>query len=230
MAKSSASSSVQPSGARDRHAVALDEREPVGEHRPASSGRRVTSSIGRRRSPCPCSRTSRSTRRRGRRRDDAEHERADDATATMATLAPPDMPRRGGGPAGRRPTSPEAAPAGPGRAGTTCRRRRATSPGPCWLVAHVGSASGHPTMPAVPIRAAFFDFGGVILSSPFEAFNGFEERNGLPARLHPHDQLHEPRHQRVGPVRAQRGRASTSSATCSRPSAASRATRWPPAS
>ena len=31
-----------------------------------------------------------------------------------------------------------------------------------------------------PIRAAFFDFGGVILSSPFEAFNGFEERNGLP--------------------------------------------------
>ena len=30
------------------------------------------------------------------------------------------------------------------------------------------------------IRAAFFDFGGVILSSPFEAFNAFEERNGLP--------------------------------------------------
>lgn len=30
------------------------------------------------------------------------------------------------------------------------------------------------------IRAVFFDFGGVILSSPFEAFNGFEERNGLP--------------------------------------------------
>jgi putative hydrolase of the HAD superfamily len=35
-------------------------------------------------------------------------------------------------------------------------------------------------MPAVPIRAAFFDFGGVILSSPFDAFNGFEERTGLP--------------------------------------------------
>jgi putative hydrolase of the HAD superfamily len=40
-------------------------------------------------------------------------------------------------------------------------------------------------MPAVPtprrpIRAAFFDFGGVILSSPFEAFNGFEDRNQLP--------------------------------------------------
>ncbi len=35
-------------------------------------------------------------------------------------------------------------------------------------------------MPAVTIRAAFFDFGGVILSSPFEAFNGFEERRSLP--------------------------------------------------
>jgi putative hydrolase of the HAD superfamily len=30
------------------------------------------------------------------------------------------------------------------------------------------------------IRAAFFDFGGVILSSPFEAFNRFEERRSLP--------------------------------------------------
>ena len=30
------------------------------------------------------------------------------------------------------------------------------------------------------IRAAFFDFGGVVLSSPFEAFNGYEARNGLP--------------------------------------------------
>jgi putative hydrolase of the HAD superfamily len=34
--------------------------------------------------------------------------------------------------------------------------------------------------PPLTIRAAFFDFGGVILSSPFEAFNGFEDRNGLP--------------------------------------------------
>jgi len=32
----------------------------------------------------------------------------------------------------------------------------------------------------VPIRAAFFDFGGVILSSPFEAFHDFEERTHLP--------------------------------------------------
>ena len=30
------------------------------------------------------------------------------------------------------------------------------------------------------ISAAFFDFGGVILSSPFEAFNRYEEANGLP--------------------------------------------------
>jgi putative hydrolase of the HAD superfamily len=35
-------------------------------------------------------------------------------------------------------------------------------------------------MPAVTMRAAFFDFGGVILSSPFEAFNRFEQGNGLP--------------------------------------------------
>ena len=30
------------------------------------------------------------------------------------------------------------------------------------------------------IRAAFFDFGGVILSSPFEAFAEYERTNGLP--------------------------------------------------
>ena len=33
------------------------------------------------------------------------------------------------------------------------------------------------------IRAAFFDFGGVILSSPFEAFNGYEARHDLPRDL-----------------------------------------------
>jgi putative hydrolase of the HAD superfamily len=38
-------------------------------------------------------------------------------------------------------------------------------------------------MPAVTMRAAFFDFGGVILSSPFEAFNAFEKRNSLPRDL-----------------------------------------------
>jgi putative hydrolase of the HAD superfamily len=35
----------------------------------------------------------------------------------------------------------------------------------------------------VAIRAAFFDFGGVVLSSPFEAFNRYEEANGLPRDL-----------------------------------------------
>jgi putative hydrolase of the HAD superfamily len=30
------------------------------------------------------------------------------------------------------------------------------------------------------IKAAFFDFGGVILSSPFEAFATYEQSNGLP--------------------------------------------------
>src|SRR6478735_12820810 len=33
---------------------------------------------------------------------------------------------------------------------------------------------------AVPITAALFDFGGVILSSPFEAFAHYETTNGLP--------------------------------------------------
>jgi putative hydrolase of the HAD superfamily len=32
-----------------------------------------------------------------------------------------------------------------------------------------------------PIRAVLWDFGGVILSSPFEAFAHYEQRNGLPA-------------------------------------------------
>jgi putative hydrolase of the HAD superfamily len=31
-----------------------------------------------------------------------------------------------------------------------------------------------------PLRAVLWDFGGVILSSPFEAFNRYEEANGLP--------------------------------------------------
>lgn len=31
-----------------------------------------------------------------------------------------------------------------------------------------------------PIRAVFWDFGGVILTSPFEAFNDYEREHGLP--------------------------------------------------
>jgi len=30
------------------------------------------------------------------------------------------------------------------------------------------------------LRAGLFDFGGVVLSSPFEAFNSYEDRSGLP--------------------------------------------------
>jgi putative hydrolase of the HAD superfamily len=33
------------------------------------------------------------------------------------------------------------------------------------------------------LRAAFFDFGGVLLSSPFEAFNRYEEAHDLPRDL-----------------------------------------------
>jgi putative hydrolase of the HAD superfamily len=33
------------------------------------------------------------------------------------------------------------------------------------------------------LRAAFFDFGGVVLSSPFEAFNRYEDVHGLPRDL-----------------------------------------------
>ncbi|HEX6569228.1 MAG TPA: HAD-IA family hydrolase [Acidimicrobiales bacterium] len=33
----------------------------------------------------------------------------------------------------------------------------------------------------MPVRAVIFDFGGVILTSPFEAFARFESDNGLPA-------------------------------------------------
>ena len=35
-------------------------------------------------------------------------------------------------------------------------------------------------MPNRPIRAVLWDFGGVILSSPFEAFNRYEDSRGLP--------------------------------------------------
>lgn len=38
-------------------------------------------------------------------------------------------------------------------------------------------------MPGNPVRAVFWDFGGVILSSPFEAFNRYENERGLPADI-----------------------------------------------
>ena len=39
---------------------------------------------------------------------------------------------------------------------------------------------GDPTDRHPEVDAVFFDFGGVILSSPFEAFSAYEERAGLP--------------------------------------------------
>ncbi|MFN7969794.1 MAG: hypothetical protein U0P47_10715 [Acidimicrobiales bacterium] len=48
------------------------------------------------------------------------------------------------------------------------------------------------------IRAVLFDFGGVILSSPFEAFAAYERRAGLPG-LHPSGQRDRLRHERLGP-------------------------------
>ena len=36
-------------------------------------------------------------------------------------------------------------------------------------------------VPNTSISAVFWDFGGVILSSPFEAFNRYEDANGLPS-------------------------------------------------
>ena len=31
------------------------------------------------------------------------------------------------------------------------------------------------------VRAVFWDFGGVVLASPFDAFNEYEEARGIPA-------------------------------------------------
>src|SRR5258705_12761289 len=42
-----------------------------------------------------------------------------------------------------------------------------------------GPTEPSPTMPPV-IRAALFDFGGVILSSPFDAFAAYEREHDLP--------------------------------------------------
>lgn len=47
-------------------------------------------------------------------------------------------------------------------------------------------APGRPSLTTVselPIKAVLWDFGGVILSSPFEAFNRYEAERGLPADL-----------------------------------------------
>ena len=72
------------------------------------------------------------------------------------------------------------------------------------------------TAPVIPGRAV-----RLRRRHPLEPVRGLRpatsEANGLPEGLHPPPQRHQPRHQRLGAARAQRGRASTSSATCSRP-------------
>lgn len=45
------------------------------------------------------------------------------------------------------------------------------------------SAAGTDPLQPEPVTAVFWDFGGVILSSPFEAFRGYEQRSGLPEGL-----------------------------------------------
>ena len=55
------------------------------------------------------------------------------------------------------------------------------------------------------IRAVFWDFGGVILASPFDAFNEYEHAKGLPVDFIRGVNARDPRHQRVGPLRAPRG-------------------------
>jgi len=45
------------------------------------------------------------------------------------------------------------------------------------------SAAGTDHKQPEPVTAVFWDFGGVILSSPFEAFRGYEQRSGLPEGL-----------------------------------------------
>ena len=59
------------------------------------------------------------------------------------------------------------------------------------------------------IRAVIFDFGGVITTSPFEAFNRLEAERALPHDFYPPYQRHEPRHQRLGAVRTRRNQRRT---------------------
>ena len=61
------------------------------------------------------------------------------------------------------------------------------------------------------IRAVLWDFGGVILASPFEAFTRYERRTGLPLDFIRSVNATEPARQRVGASRAQRRSAATSS-------------------
>ena len=54
------------------------------------------------------------------------------------------------------------------------------------------------------IQAVLWDFGGVLTTSPFDAFNRYEAENGIAEGLHSRHQRHEPRTQRVGEARIER--------------------------
>lgn len=56
----------------------------------------------------------------------------------------------------------------------------------------------------IMIEAVIWDFGGVLTTSPFEAFARFEKERGLPRRYYPADQRREPLRECVGEVRARR--------------------------
>ena len=70
------------------------------------------------------------------------------------------------------------------------------------LSTEMWEALGHDLLErlTMAIRAAFFDFGGVILSSPFEAFNRYEDGQRPAARLHPHGQRHRTPTRTPGPA------------------------------
>ena len=55
-----------------------------------------------------------------------------------------------------------------------------------------------PTM-LLMIRAVLWDFGGVILTSPFEAFRRYEIEHGPAGRLHPPSQRDRSAHATPGP-------------------------------
>src|SRR5687768_2115330 len=97
-------------------------------------------------------------------------------TRPMATLAPVDIPGVRGGPTGGVLHVSTGGTAGAWSGGYHLPSEASHHPGPCDCSLMTDLSWRDPTMPPMSIRAAFFDFGGVILSSPFEAFNGFEER------------------------------------------------------
>ena len=59
------------------------------------------------------------------------------------------------------------------------------------------------------MKAVLWDFGGVILTSPFEAFRRYEIEHGLPVDFIRTVNTHEPAHQCMGAAGAQRDHAAS---------------------